>query len=691
MYGWVGKILRVDLTTGKLTETPTSDYTKFIGARGIGAMIYWEEVPPTCKAFDPENALIFMTGPAAGTMAPSAGKFSISTKSAVPDTECYNLSVPGGHFAPELKFAGYDGIVVKGKSPRPVYLWINDGKAELRSAERLWGKTLTDMTEDLYSIHGPQARILGIGPAGENLLREAAVIVDHEHATGISGCGAVMGSKNLKAIAVLGTGAVNVAKPKDMMDLWWTYFRLVNRKPGEAEPQIMHKSMYDGLFHFPHMPHSPGHPQAGTISNADYFKNFGLDSPINLMADAVKAGTIKLKWGGCYGCAVNCALSWQSNNVDIPSGSGQCNDWMSWAAWEWKAYKKVCGIPAIQFDAYIDDMGLSKTNALGYHFYYFLEDLVNLGIITKENTGLPLDQPWTLDFIKTVLEKFAHREGPFAKDGVLGMAPEGQNRFLKYLAEKYPQAKSLYEAIIVHPGYYTHWNDLRGIPDPNNTKVKTGIGHIVGPGAGALSAAVEVRTWMVRVSTSNLSRPGLSAPNTAAKLQNDLYFGGLPDALTAKTWKDKVPIAIIQQNAATMVDCLTMCGWSSPPIYSSQYTPDKLGDPAIGEKIFTAATGVSITHDEMMAAMDANLNIERCIHVREGRRRADDIWNEFTFKTDAWNWTTRDEFGKAMDEFYTARGWDPKTGIPRRATLEKLGLKKVADELESKYKVSVPA
>ena len=150
-YGWTGKILRVNLTNGKITEMPTSDYApKFVGGRGIAEMIYWELVSPECEALSPENALIMITGVADGTLLPSGSRLCVVSKSPLPLKECMEWSTPGGHVSAELKFAGYDGIVIKGKSPKPVYLWINDGKAELRSADRLWGKLLSDMMLEIY-------------------------------------------------------------------------------------------------------------------------------------------------------------------------------------------------------------------------------------------------------------------------------------------------------------------------------------------------------------------------------------------------------------------------------------------------------------------------------------------------------------------------------------------------------------
>jgi len=157
-----------------------------------------------------------------------------------------------------------------------------------------------------------------------------------------------------------------------------------------------------------------------------------------------------------------------------------------------------------------------------------------------------------------------------------------------------------------------------------------------------------------------------------------------------KTWRDKVPGAILMQNFSINMDAITMCGWANCPPFYSRYTSDYLGDPALGAKVYSAVTGIEMTHEEMMEAMNPIFNIERCIHVREGRRREHDTFNDTIFKQQAWAWTSRDEFRKVMDEYYQMRGWDQATGIPKRATLEKQGLKKIADELEVIYGISVP-
>ncbi|MBI4331667.1 MAG: hypothetical protein HY673_10345 [Chloroflexi bacterium] len=671
MCGWVGKILRVDLTSGKMAETPTSDYApKLIGGRGIGAMIYWEEVSPDCDAFDPGNALIIMTGPATGTLAPAASRFSITNKSPVPIDQCYTFSVTGGHWGPYLKFAGYDGIVIKGKASRPVYLWIHDGEVEIRSAVRLWGMTTRNTYLELNMLHGQKTRALVIGPAGENLCREAVVGTDGDHATGTGGAGAVMGSKNLKAIAVSGTGAVKVARPKELIVLAWYYFRLLNRKPGEAEYPAFTKS----LTYYMYSQRNPEMPAAPET----FFKNKGLDDPISLMAEPVREGRLKLKWAGCHACPVCCKLSWQSQDADVPSGAGKCNGMKSWPAYERAEYQKIVGIPSIWFNRYIEDLGLSITNTCGYRFNLFFE-LVKLGILTGENTGVPIDKPWSLEFIKGILEMIAYRRG------IGDMLAEGQERFLKKLSDENPAVRPLYEKAIWRPGYYVHRS--------------TGGARPAGP-VSALIEAAEAKKTANRVTGNFGNKSGMRLAGLTPEQQKELrkrgnlkYFGAenatdLPGE--PKTWKHKVHTAIVCQNLSAAMDCVPMCGWAgAPPLYS-RYTADKMGDAAQGAEVYSAVTGIETSHDQMIEAMDAILDIERCILVREGRRREHDTYPDSLYEQESWKWTSKEEFQKAMDDYYRAKGWDPKTGIPRKSTLEKRGLRRIASEMETKYGAAIP-
>ena len=213
--GLTGTMLRVNLTSGEArrTETPRDLFERFIGARGVGARMLFQELRPRTDPLGADNKLIFLTGPLTGTMAPGSNKITVSFRS--PLSETYSFSLCGGHLAPELKFAGFDGIVVEGKSDKPVYLWIDNGKAGLRDAGHLWGKQTHDTEDALRQELGDnEIRVACIGPAGEKLVRFACIQADYHREFGRGGAGAVMGSKNLKAIAVRGTGSVKVADPE---------------------------------------------------------------------------------------------------------------------------------------------------------------------------------------------------------------------------------------------------------------------------------------------------------------------------------------------------------------------------------------------------------------------------------------------------------------------------------------------
>ena len=213
MKGWIGKILRVDLTTGEIKDEfldpkVAKDY---IGGRGIGIYYMNKEMDPMCDPFSPENLMIMMTGPLTGTGAPTGARYMVMTKS--PLTGAVTCSNSGGMMPREMKRAGYDGVIFKGKSAKPVFLWINKGKAVLKSAEHIWGKTVPETTDMLLAETDPKARVACIGPAGENKVLFAGIMNEKHRAAGRSGVGAVMGSKNLKGVVLLGSDKIELAEP----------------------------------------------------------------------------------------------------------------------------------------------------------------------------------------------------------------------------------------------------------------------------------------------------------------------------------------------------------------------------------------------------------------------------------------------------------------------------------------------
>jgi aldehyde:ferredoxin oxidoreductase len=215
-YLYAGEILKVDLGSGTITKEPTSLYSgSFLGGRGINIKLLLEHLSPGVDPLGPENVVIFGVGPLAGAFI-SAGRTEVTAKS--PETGFLGSSNFGGFFASELKYAGYDHIVITGKAQDPVYVWIADDQVEIRDASSIWGEdTYTAPSLIREEVNNPEAKIVCIGQAGENLVRFSTIQHEHGHAAGRTGMGAVMGSKNLKAIAVSGNKGINLADPLEFL------------------------------------------------------------------------------------------------------------------------------------------------------------------------------------------------------------------------------------------------------------------------------------------------------------------------------------------------------------------------------------------------------------------------------------------------------------------------------------------
>ncbi len=233
MGGWTGRLLRVDLTSGRSTveAIPAAWMRDYLGGRGLADRYLWNEMDPAEDPFAPANKMIFAAGPLTGTPVPCGARYMVVTKGAL--TGAITTSNSGGHWGPELKFAGYDLLILEGSAPRPSYLFINDDQVQLRDASAYWGRGVHATEDGLRSELGiPGLRVASIGPAGERRVRFACIMNDKHRAAGRSGVGAVMGSKNLKAIAVRGTRGVPIADPQRFMAAVWQMRADMQDHPG---------------------------------------------------------------------------------------------------------------------------------------------------------------------------------------------------------------------------------------------------------------------------------------------------------------------------------------------------------------------------------------------------------------------------------------------------------------------------
>ena len=317
MYGWNAKVLRVNLTNGVCADEDLNPnlLREFIGGRGLGTKILFDEVLPTVSPLSAENKLIFATGPATGTQLGSC-RYVVVTKS--PLTGGIACSNAGGHFGPALKFAGYDAIIFEGRAKEPVYLSVCNDAVEIRPASHLWGKS-TNQTEDMIrdEVGYPEARktkIACIGPAGEKLVKIAAIINDKHRAAARSGVGAVMGSKNLKAIAVRGTGRVAIADSVSFREAIRSYLDLIKKAPS------LNKETTNSYF-------NQGTPALVNVSSAKGtlpVRNFqgAVFSEVGKINGECLSNTILRRNAACFSCPVACGRLTEVKTPDFEGEGG---------------------------------------------------------------------------------------------------------------------------------------------------------------------------------------------------------------------------------------------------------------------------------------------------------------------------------------------------------------------------------
>ena len=345
MYGYSGKILRIDLTnlSYRFEELNHDEAMKFIGGRGFGSKMFFDEVDPGINAFDPKNKVIIATGPMTGTPTPAGGRYMVVTKSPLRGTIASSNS--GGFWGAEMKFAGYDAMVIEGKANKPTSIFIEDDKIEFRDASGLWGKTTIETTNELMKIAPDKAKVLCIGPAGENLSKIAAVMNDLNRAAGRSGVGAVVGSKNLKAIVIKGSSKPTVANPDALKEV-------VKKGRGQIKDNGVTGS---------------GLPTYGTnvlvniINEAGVFptKNFQesyFDKAEEVSGESL-ADKYLIKRDACFGCPIACGRYTKAD--DIETGGPEYE-----SVW---AFSGACGSSdlkaAIKANFWSNEMGLDTISA----------------------------------------------------------------------------------------------------------------------------------------------------------------------------------------------------------------------------------------------------------------------------------------------------------------------------------------
>lgn len=356
-FGYAGNILKVDLSSGRISTLETADYSdRFIGGRGIAAKLYWDFVPPETKAFDPNNCLICTTGPVAGFNGFAGSRWQICGKSPQGDREAFSYCNLGGRWGITLKYAGYDGLVIQGRAEKPVYIYIKNGTVEIRDASQYWGMSAFDTTDGLKKENGKDFSVLTIGKAAENLVVFATILAENG-SSGSAGLGAVMGSKMLKAVIVAGDNRPVASNPEKLRDL-------------ARQIREIHKI-------------------------ADH------DEGMWKMNDSFKKHI-------CYGCGVGCG------RYVYPYPSGRkyksfCQAMMFYFKIILEYTGKDNSETRMLASRLCDNYGLDTSVMHG--MVEWLSCCYRDGILTEEKTGLPLSKMGTPEFIETLTAKIASREG----------------------------------------------------------------------------------------------------------------------------------------------------------------------------------------------------------------------------------------------------------------------------------------
>ena len=411
-HGYAGRVLRVDLTDGSITEEPITRHSEsYVGGRGVNARILFDELGPSVRPLDPENMLLFGVGPLVGTLSPFCSRVSIDTKS--PFTMGVGSTNCGGHFSAEMKYAGYDNLVITGRAENPVYLWLGHGEAELVDADGLWGKTTWETERAIRSSRNDNmVRVIGIGPAGENRVRSACIISDRAKAAGGSGVGAVMGSKNLKAVAARGSLPVTVAEPERFIEAVDAARRKIERFP---KAKLYREDGYYGVESVYGSPAWEAGFRPVRNGQDDYWDPEKIK---RVAGDTIKPYRKKIL--ACFGCPVGC-MPW----MVVPDGPYKVEGEGWWNNSSNSFCTRVdCDDPeaAIKAHLFTNQLGLDGDNAsvvIGWAF-----ECYEKGLITKKETD-GLELTWgNHDVVIALLEKLAHREGfgDFLADGVKAAA-----------------------------------------------------------------------------------------------------------------------------------------------------------------------------------------------------------------------------------------------------------------------------
>jgi aldehyde:ferredoxin oxidoreductase len=683
-HGYTGKILRVDLTKKSIGTLETEQYEEYGGGHGIGSAIFWDlaglELP--FSALDPRNILTIIAGPFSGVLVPSAaGRCEVQGlgPQGYP-VEWFTRSNFGGRFSTQLKYAGWDGVVVEGASDEPVWINIINDKATIETAGLLWGLDVMETQAEIWRRVTPGAKfgewldiggcyttqkpaVLCIGPAGENKVGIACLIHDAGNGAGQGGFGAVFGSKKLKAISVIGTGGVEIADPKGLMDarLWYRPFQYdVDNPRMEKSPDVfvfspVNDNPADDNFLNKEPPLEPARPQA------------------------------------CVGCPKACRMRLAGGI----SNESSCEDTIWAINIQGSRKEKEIACDLVQF------YGINAFQMRPMLSY--IQMLYKMGILgpgRKIDCNLPMELFGKVEFIQALVKQIANKEGiGDALSGGLARAAEAWGRY------KIDSDSGLLP--LPNWGYFEHYDprlevdwsygSILGERDINEHSFNMAIHHMPSWTKSANMDPVVSAEKAVEIISSRV------APYAGDPFMFDYSEGptGIYSDHRVKT------VAWHRHYTRFWIQSVLFCDWVWPRFFTPN-SPDKMGPTPEGEpRFFNAVTGKNLNFVGGIEIGRKIWNLDRAIWVLQGRHRDMEVLAGYVYnvprerpyylpvyENGSWSYSpctgrvlNRKKFEEWKTKYYKFEGWNSDNGWPKRNTLEKMGLKKVADMLQSKGKL----
>ena len=624
--GLAGQILRVDLSTGKIWAEETEKYAReYIGGRGINSLILFNEMGRETTWSDPENPLIFGVGALVGTLAPGACRTSIETKNVFNNGK--GSANVGGHFGPELKYAGFDHVVISGKSETPVYLWIHKGRAELREATSVWGKTTFETEESLAREHAPhRIRVAVIGPAGENLVRGSGVVCDRAKVAGGSGVGCVMGDKKLKAVVACGEGgSIRVARPDEFFKALDVALKKVRESPLS---DMMKKVTLAGRWSDPNSPNwdflisaRNGQDDFWEMEKRVEFANPKTGFPKN-----------RKSISACFMCPIGCMPFSEITEGEYKGVKGEG----FWSNTIMDAVRLDITDRDGMTKAWIlaNELGLDTdfaTNVAAWAFECF-----ERGLLTEKDTdGLRLEWGNVRAYIE-LLRKLAYREGI---GDLLALGVKDASQTLGRGSE----------AFAIH---------MKGQDSIEPFRVPKG--------------------WALGVATSPVAGRHLRGTSIGGA-----RFGPKDASFPAHTYEDQPQNVVWQSLTKEMEDMVGIC------IYVGTWSGAYALEPSDYVDLTNSAMGINVTEDDFFTIARRSYNLEKAFNtLHTNFDRKDDYpprrFMEESVKNGPYKGyrCEKENWDRMLDEFYELQGWDKQTGLQTRASLTTLGMESVAHKLE---------